>query len=272
MSGYGAIPQIIDDNAHSHSTRSLSFRLDPREAEKLRRLGLASGICYVITIVCGLTAEFGFRGRMIDYSDPQGTADTIQANPVRFRQGMLVDLTMSCADIAVSVLLGLILVKAKANATLSLTLVVFRLMQQAVIVVNLLNMFAASLLLDKSMHPTMTVNSVVLGISEFQPVALSYFFLTLHKYGYLLALILFGVSMLLLGVVIVLYGIFPRTLGWLIGFAGVGYVIDSLLYFLWSGYDGAWTNYLMLPAILGEFGFAGWLLFRAPLVSDHKEC
>lgn len=245
----------------------------------LRQWGFLTGCLYCVIIVCGFAAELGVRGTMIDYEDSAATAALIRANPVRLRRGLLLDVTMSCADIFVSVLLAFILLLAGASPILTIASSVFRLLQQAVIAANLLHMFAASLLLDKSLHPTMPVSSIMDSLSIDGSTSagggagdaandvsadLAFFFLYLHKYGYLLALIFFGISMLLLGIIILKHGIFPHWMGWAISLAGVGYIMDSLLYFMLGSYNGKATSVLMLPVLVAEFALAGFLVLRSP--------
>ena len=53
--------------------------------------------------------------------------------------------------------------------------------------------------------------------------------------------------------------------------AGVGYIVDTLLWFLLSGYNGQVSAYLMIPVFIAEFGLAGWLLLRNPLSATPKQ-
>lgn len=301
---YGSIPVLGDNNdsndgSNKHPSISSNFwsnylrnnnnnepsTSDSTVAFLLRRWGLLTGCLYWVIIVCGFAAELGVRGTMIDYEDAAATAAQIRANPARLRRGLLLDVTMSCADIFVSVLLAFILMLAGASPVLTIASSVFRLLQQAVIAANLLHMFAASLLLDKSLHPTMPVSSIMDSVSSTLAeessstyggstydlsADLAFFFLYLHKYGYLLALIFFGISMFLLGIIILRHGIFPHWLGWVISVAGVGYVMDSLLYFISGSYNGQATPLLMLPVLVAEFALAGYLVFQPPQKAAGK--
>lgn len=273
--GYGAIPTTTDDDDNDDAPAAESGEQQPQQHDdddddeqllqkKLRKWGFCSGICYLIIIICGFTSELGVRGKVIDFDSSQTTSDSIRANPVPFRRGLLFDVVMCISDIVVSVLFGFIFITAGANPLLSILNVVFRFFQQTVIAANLLHMFAASLLLDPTMHPTMPVSTVFSASNNDGDLSgsLAFFFLVLHKYGYALALIFFGVSMTLLGTLIVLDGVFPRVLGGIIALAGIGYVADSCLYFISGQYDG--NVWLLLPAIVAEFGLTGWLLLRPP--------
>lgn len=243
---------------------------------KLRRYSLWAGIGYSVIIVSGMTAELAVRGPLIDFDDPSATAESIRSHPLFFRMGLLCDLIMSCADVMVSVVLGFLLIGVGASPVPSMISIAFRLMQQAVIGGNLLHLWGASLLLDQSIHPTMTVETVIDMIATENDTSagetLAFFFLMLHKYGYLLALILFGISMLVLGgLVVVDKALFPQWLGAVIALAGVGYITDSFLFLFRAGYNGSATGVLMLPALVSEFGLTGYLLLRPPRLVEQQD-
>jgi hypothetical protein len=276
---YGAISTTEDrmDKADNEQDRTTT------KLRKLRRWSLIAGVCYLIIIVCGMTAELGIRVKLLDFSSPSTTAESIRENPALLLQGFVLDLIRSFADIVVSILFGFILVESGANPVLSLSSVAFRFLQQAVIACNLLHMFAASLLLDLSLNPPFPAASATDALAIYNDndsnrsdelagtdpaESLAFLFLLLHKYGNLLALVFLGISMILLGVVILIHGVFPRWLGGIIALAGFGYVLDSGLYFLGTGYNGEATALLMLPAVVSELGLTGWLLLCSPSLAD----
>ena len=76
---------------------------------KLRRWGLSTGMLYVVIIVCGIVAEVGIRGNIIDFDSSEQTAENIRSNPTALRWSMFLDVVMGCADVFVSILLGFIL-------------------------------------------------------------------------------------------------------------------------------------------------------------------
>lgn len=59
-------------------------------------------------------------------------------------------------------------------------------------------------------------------------------------------------------------GVFPHWLGLLICLAGLGYIVDSFCYFVMADYFGDYTKYLMIPALVSEISFTGWLLCCRP--------
>jgi hypothetical protein len=75
----------------------------------------------------------------------------------------------------------------------------------------------------------------------------------------------------LLGFTIVLWGVFPRWLGYVTTLAGVCYVINSSLFLFWPGYDGTITFLMLLPALISNFWMAGWLLVNTPHPSKNRD-
>eukprot|EP00977_Amphora_coffeiformis_P009805 scaffold2256_cov166-Amphora_coffeaeformis.AAC.10 len=243
---------------------------------------LGAGILYTLIIVCGIFSEVGLRGSLIDYNDTTTTITNIQDSPTGLRWSLLLDLTMSVSDVALSILLGAVLWAHGADKLFTVMAMVFRIVQQAILASNLLHLFVASLLLDTSL-PWRAAVAAWLSMSDEEDgnnnigengsgsgmniESLAMLFLYLHKYGYAVALVFFGVSMILLGGVIWNSRIFPRWLGAATSLAGVGYVLDSTAYFGVHGYtgDGIVSQICMLPVFVAEFGLAGWLLFRKPV-------
>eukprot|EP00934_Nitzschia_sp_Nitz4_P003274 Nitzschia sp. Nitz4//scaffold46_size129759//61067//61766//NITZ4_003503-RA/size129759-processed-gene-0.199-mRNA-1//1//CDS//3329552601//3264//frame0 len=177
---------------------------------QLRVWSLAAGVFYASTMAFGLFAEFGVRDKILDLSSPENTVDNIAQKPMALRYSMLLDIAMAGADIMVAVLLGCVLVKAGANPTLSIASSAFRFMQQVVIVGNLMHLFAASILLDSNFAIPVAslVEDAIGGAGENTAGgSLAILFIVLHKYGYLLALLFYGLSLATLGAVVVAHGV-----------------------------------------------------------------
>ena len=222
-------------------------------------------------------AQVRIRGTLLDWDDPQTTVQNIMAHPINFRWSLVLDLIMSSCDVVISILLGGILLVSGAHPLTSIVAMVFRLLQQAVLATNLIHLFAASLLLDDTL-PVATVITNLFGDSSNsnsssgsnRAQSLAFLFLLLHKYGYLLALEFFGLSMSILGYVIWIWGVFPKWMGGLLFLAGLAYVVDSTLYFVQSGYNGQVSPILMIPVFLAEFGFACCLLLQKQTLAHHR--
>jgi hypothetical protein len=80
--------------------------------------------------------------------------------------------------------------------------------------------------------------------------------------GFLLALVFFGVHLLVLGSLLYRSRYVPRVLGVLIVAAGAGYILDSLATFFVPGHGGLTSAVLVAPALVGELGLTAWLLVK----------
>lgn len=220
--------------------------LDPR------RLARIAGVLYLVIIACGLFSELAVRGTLVVPGDAAATAANILAADTLFRVGVVSDLVMFLADVAIAVALYLLF--APVSRTLSATAAAFRLTQTAVIGLNLLHQFAALLVLRHG--GTLTAFDVD------QLEALALLLLELHRYGYLLGLVFFAGNLLVTGYLVYRSGFLPRTFGVLAVLAAAGYLTDSLTFLMLPGYDGAASDLVLAPAFVFEVGFAAWLLLR----------
>jgi Domain of unknown function (DUF4386) len=115
---------------------------------------------------------------------------------------------------------------------LSLLAAVFRLIFVAVMTVNALNYFGLIDLFN-SAHSTAAFNT-----------------------GYGIALVPFGIHCLMIGNLILHSKFLPRTIGFLIALAGLGY-----LTFLWPPLgDRLFFPYILVPAVVGEGSLTLWLV------------
>jgi hypothetical protein len=83
--------------------------------------------------------------------------------------------------------------------------------------------------------------------------------------GWLIGLTCLGVHLLLVGYLALGSGEVPRVLGVLLLLAGLGYVADGFVHVLVAvakRYAPVLTALVAVPSIVGELGFAGWLLTR----------
>ena len=87
--------------------------------------------------------------------------------------------------------------------------------------------------------------------------------------GFLLALVLFGVQLLMSGFLLYRSCYLPRVFGALLVAAGVGYVADSLAGLLLADHGGLVSAVLLTPAVVGELGLTAWLLLRGVKVPDR---
>jgi hypothetical protein len=211
-----------------------------------------AGVLYLVVIVFGLFNEVVVRFRLIEPGDAAATAENIRESEWLLRVGLSANLVLILGEVALTVILYLLF--RSVSRTLSLLAAAFRLLVLAVTGLNLLNNFAALVVLDSG-----------------QPASLALLYLDLHQYGYGIGTTFFGVNCLVMGYLLARSSHAPRTLGILLGVAGLGYLTNSFTFFLVPGYDGAAMPLLLAPAIVAESWFCLHLLRKGGGVDDWTE-
>jgi hypothetical protein len=139
------------------------------------------------------------------------------------------------------------------SKTLALTAAAFRLTQAAILGLNLLNYYTAILLLSDTGYAT--------AFEADQLNALVMLFLDMHRHGYDLGLLFFGLSSLILGYLVVKSDYFPGILGYGLIAAAVIYLTGSLTLFLFPDYVSLITPMYIVP-LIAELSFCLWLLVK----------
>jgi len=209
------------------------------------------GVLYLIIIVFGMFSEVYVRSSLIVRGDAEATAGNVLASEMLFRIGFASDLMVFLCDVAVAVILYVLF--RQVNNTGALILTGFRLTGTAIYGVNLLNYFAALLLLNGSEYLK------VFDSSQLNTLALV--FLNLHRHGYDLGLVFFGLHCLVLGYLIVKAGFLPAVLGILMILAGIGYVVGSFTLFLFPEFTTVIAPIYIAP-LIGELSLCLWLLIK----------
>lgn len=224
----------------------------PRRTRSHGASARTAGVLYLTIFVAGLFAELGVRAQLVVQGDPGATAANILASPTLFRLGVAADIVMLLCDVAIAVVLYRLL--APISRTLSMVAAAFRLTQAAVLGLNLLSMFQALRILDDADYLD------AFGADRLEALAL--LSLDSHRYGYILGLTFFGVATMVIARIAWISERMPRGLAVVLALAGLGYVIDTLTFFMIPGYDGGVSAIVLAPALVAEFWFAGWLLTK----------
>ncbi|MBI1235172.1 MAG: DUF4386 family protein [Alphaproteobacteria bacterium] len=218
----------------------------PRHPVALARL---SGLAYLVIILSGIFAQIVVRSSLIDWQDASGTASALQTQEALFRIGLLADFLVFALDILLAVTFYRLL--APVARGIALFALSARLVMSAVMVTALLAQTAPLLLLGDA--------PIAGQLDSDTANAVSLFFLGLHNEGYILGLMLFGLHCGALGILLVRARYFPSFLGLLMGLSGLSYVALGVVHFGLPALSGV-GGFLLLPAALPEFVFAGWLL------------
>lgn len=232
--------------------KNLTINTSPRNTARV------AGLLYLMVVVFGIFAEMAVRSNLIVPGDATATANNIIASESLFRMGIVSDLIMMTC----SLLLPLVLYKLfkPVSKNHALLMVVFILVSVPIVCLNMLNQFAALLLLKGADY------FAVFNADQLH--ALVMFFLDLHKHGYLIAQIFFGLWLLPLGFLVFKSGYFPRILGVLLMIASVALLIDFLLVFLFPNFAATISPIVLIPGAIAEISFCLWLLFKGVKVQQ----
>jgi hypothetical protein len=220
------------------------------------KIARVAGILYLIIFCLGIFAELFVRQSLIVPGDAATTVNNIMASESLFRLSLVSDLIRH----TFLILLPLVLYKLlkPVNKDIALLMVIFALAGVPISMLNMLNHFAALLLLSGADYLT--------AFEADQLQAQVMFFLDLQKYGAFIPQFL-GLWLLPLGYLVLKSGFLPRILGILLMIGCFGYLIDAVLFFLFA--NSAAT--LSLLAFIGELLFALWLLIKGVNVEQWEK-
>jgi hypothetical protein len=220
---------------------------DEKVMESANRLARMTGILYFLVILMGVVNEIAVHNFMIVPGDMTATVNHITAYESIFRLGFVISL----ARFAVFILLVLALYRLfrPVNKDWSLVMTAFALVSISMGMISLLFQYAAPLLLSSDGY------SSLFAAEQWQAQVL--FFINMQTLGDKASQIL-AVWLLPLGYLIYKSGFLPRILGVLMVLAGLGYVIDFLVFFLLPNLDWQVAGL----AFLGELPFPLWLLMK----------
>jgi len=208
-----------------------------------------AGFLYLSYIVTTIFADVFCRSKLLVFGDAAATASNIMASERLFRLSFVSDLVSAVLFLLAAWALYVLL--KPVNGSFALLFLLLNLGGVAVYSINLLNQFAALLLLSGADYLK------VFQTDQLQ--ALAMFFLNLHQNGYWIAQIFFGAWLFPLGYLVFKSGFLPRILGIVMMIHCVGWLLTFLQKFFFPGYAG--ITYLTYPlGFISEFGLTLWLL------------
>jgi len=217
-----------------------------------RHAALVAGLAYVAIIVLALFANFFVLERLTVADDAAATARNIANSQLLFRAAVVAFVIVLIADVVVA--WGLFVFLERTSEQLSMFAAWFRLMYVAISAAALLNLLIAVKLVDDEGYTT--------AIEASQRSAQVMLFLDAYTYGWSIALVWFGVHLLLVGVLMVKSDHVPSVLGILVTLAGVAYMLGKLAAVFLPDYNDASLAFIALLAVPGEFALTGWLLWK----------
>jgi hypothetical protein len=216
-----------------------------------------AGFLYFIYIVIHISANVIGRSKLIVFGDAAATAQKIMASEWQFRIGFMSDLLSAVLFLLTAWALYVLL--KPVNKNLALLFLLLNLGGVAIQCFSDLNLYASLLLLSGADYLK------VFQADQLQ--ALAMLFLYLYKNGFMIAQIFYGAWLFPLGYLVFKSGFLPRILGILLMIHCAGWLMYSLQFFLFPGFDA--ITYVSWPlGFIAEFGLALWLLIMG--VKDQK--
>jgi Domain of unknown function (DUF4386) len=165
-----------------------SVALMEKRGRRLRRAALTAGIFQAVSIVCMIYSTIAIRWVLIEWQQPEKTVYSIADNMGMFKVGLLSDALTAVADTMVGVLIGLILIGAGVNPATSACIVVFKVLQQAIMSFNLVFMMIVGVMVDENLSIYSTIQNYFYS-DNMPPIGtqISYVMLLLNKYGIVFA-------------------------------------------------------------------------------------
>lgn len=216
------------------------------EGMSLRQAALTAGFGYLLMPVA--FAELYAMPRLVVPGDIEQTAHNLAAHGGLFLAAILCYLVTFISDVVIAWALYVLL--APVNRSLSRLTAWFRLMYTAIALVGLLQLVTVYRVVDApdyraAFGPGPLHAQVQLLLDSF-------------RFDWSFSLVLFGIHLMLLGVLICRSGYIPRTIGILLVVNGAGWVTDSLRPYL---YPHAPLGFVLVT-FFGELVFMAWLLAR----------
>lgn len=224
-------------------------------ATTLKQIARWTGVGYLIIFITGFFANFLVIEGMVVDGDAPTTANNIATQLSTFRWGLFAFLIMVIVDVLLAGPLYLLLKPVSEHRSRFSSWL--RLVNGTIFGVALFNLFGIlNLFSEAGLHGDPSN-------PEIQQQAASY--LLAFDQIWLIGLVFFGLHLLLLGNLIWRSEHFPKWIGALLLFAGVGYLVDSFTHLLlptYSDYQNFFEMMVIIPGVLGEFSLTLWLLIR----------
>lgn len=218
------------------------------------RLARWAGLVYLVVVVTGFFSQGYVPARLAASGNPEALLRNIVAHETLFRAGMAAFIVEHATFLVLPLLLFRLLAGVHRGAALAMVAFGFAGVPMALLAVA--HRLDALLLLTAAGH--MPVELVQ---------AMAWLSLKSYANDILVASVFWGLWLFPFGWLVIRCGRLPRILGVLLMLGGAGYLVDVFGQLLLPGYaDMAFSNYINLPAALGEVGTCLWLL----LIGMHE--
>ena len=218
-------------------------------APQLRRIARIAGASYLLMFALAIIANFLVLEGLVVDGDPAATTANIADSPGLLRVGIVAFLLIVLLDVTLAWALNVVF--RSVNRDLSLVMAWFRLAYSVMLGVALVFLVQAlTLATTAASSADAQAVQTMQAIDAFQTT-------------WLLGLCLFGVHLVLLGALVARSRFAPRVLGYILAFAGVAYVADTVAQLALPDYStvsGVFLALVAVPSMVGEGWLGIWLL------------
>lgn len=224
------------------------MHINKSEVQTYARLG---GILYLIIIVIGVLGEAVIRNTLVVPHDAAATAANIVQSELLWRVGVAAQMFLLLCAVALTFIFYVLL--RPVNRKLAALVVFFGLVSLAVESVG-------ALALHNVLRPLLAASHLQLDPAQLH--AMAYLSIVEHGDAFGIALMFFGVEILIVGHLIRKSAYLPSWIGVLMQLAGVCYLANSFARVLFPSLAGMLFPAILLPAFVAESAFCLWLLTK----------
>jgi uncharacterized protein DUF4386 len=218
-----------------------------------KSLARVGGLLYLAVAIAGGFSEYVRTSNTVS-GDAPATASNVAGHATLFQVAFATDL----ADLPLFLAVGIVMyvIFRPVNAPIAMGMLVLNAVSVPIQALNMLNHAGALLVATQPQFAAVDSPAVVLLL------------LDLHRVGYLVAQIFFGLYLLPLGYLAYRSGYLPRAIGAILMAGSAGYVAGVAVSFASAGFDSGIATYFGLAGGVAELIFLLWLLVRG--VDRHE--
>ncbi len=225
----------------------------PSSASSPRRAAWLAGVLYLNLFWLAIFANFGVRERFVDLADPAGTVADVAKFEGLVRLAMFAFLVIFVLDVFIAWLLHQ--VGRESGEQRSLLAAWLRVGYTVMLGVALVFMFVGLRFVEQDGFTDV--------IADDERAGLLLLMFDAFDAAWMIGLTLFGLHLVVLARILWSSLIAPRWVAALVGIAGLAYLVDTTGYTLLVDYEahaGLFSAIVIVPAVVGELAFTGWLL------------
>lgn len=218
-----------------------------------KNLARVGGLLYLAVAIAGGFSEYVRTSNTVS-GDAATTAANVTSHATLFQLAFATDL----ADLPMFLTVGIVfyVIFRPVNPPVALGMLVLNAVSVPIQALNMLNHAAALLVATQPQFAAVSSPALVLLL------------LDLHRVGYLVAQIFFGLYMLPLGYLVYRSGYLPRALGSILMAGSAAYSAGVAVSFAAVGFESAAATYFGVAGGVAELVFLLWLLVRG--VDRHE--